>query len=190
MSFEILEYPLKKWILDVVDDKKIESEIFDLLGEPDICLKYPSLILYDVDTLIEHEPYNLVVKLEIIDRNDAEYKFDLKSFAECRKVSGQLLGILHDSNTVLQMIVKTIDAKWVKMFELDKMYVAFMNGMKLKLCYEGNDQSIIKRISNLYMYGFRTTIEYENDSSSDSDDEDDIEAVKKILSDLSNNSAT
>ncbi len=188
MSFEILEYPLKKWILDIIDDQKIGADMFDLLGEPDSYLKYPSLILQDVDKLNpDSEKFNLIVRMKVIDRNDTEYKFDLKQFAECRKVSSQLVGILHDSNAVLRMIVKTIDEKYVKMFELDKLYITLMNGLKLKLCYEGNDKKIIQRLSNLNMYGFVSEIEYINeddDDNDDDDDDDDFEAVKKILADL------
>ena len=65
MSFEILEYPIKSWILSLIDDEKIKSEMFDLLGEPEVNLKYPSIILYDIENLIEHDKYNLVVKLEL-----------------------------------------------------------------------------------------------------------------------------
>jgi len=182
MSFEILEYPIKRWILDVVHDEKINSDLFDLLGEPDTLLKYPSIILYDIDNLVDHNVHNLVVRLGKVDRDDGLYKMDLKNFLSCRKVTDQLIGILNDSNVVLKMIVGSMDEKWVKMFELDKLYVTLMNGMKLKLCYEGNHSGIQKQISSLYLYGFYSEIEYENSDNDDSDD--DVETVKKILDEL------
>ena len=184
MSFEILEYPIKSWILSLIDDEKIKSEMFDLLGEPEVILKYPSIILYDIENLIEHDKHNLVVKLEQIDRNDSEYKLDLKNFNGCRKVCDQLIGILNDSNTVLKMIIAAIDKKWVEMFELDKLYVTMMNGMKLKLCYEGNDEGIQKKISQAYLYGFQTSIEYEGEEDDD-DEEDDDQIISKVLEELS-----
>lgn len=180
MSFEILEYPLKKWILDIIDDAKIKSDIFDLLGEPELTLRYPSIILYDVDTLIDHKKHDLVVKFGQVDRNDAEYHMDLKHFSSCRKVTDQLIGILNDSNVILKMIIQTIDKKWIDMFELDKLYVSMMNGLKLKLCYDGNNDVVINKISILYMYGFHSEVEYEEEDS-----DDDIESLKKILTELS-----
>lgn len=180
MSFEILEYPLKRWIIDVIDDEKTKPELFDLLGEPDFSLRYPSIILYEIDNLPDHRKHDLVVRFEQIDRNDAQYCLNLRHFSSCRKVADQLIGILNDSNTVLHMIVKTMDEKWVKMFELDKLYVTMMNGMKLKLCYDGNDQAIQKKISMLYMYGFICDVEYDNDEDSD----DEVESLKKILGEL------
>ena len=185
MSFEILEYPIKSWILSLIDDEKIKSEMFDLLGEPEVNLKYPSIILYDIENLIEHDKYNLVVKLEQIDRNDSGYKLDLKNFNKCRKVCDQLVGILNDSNIVLKMIVTAIDKKWVEMFELDKLYVTMMNEMKLKLCYEGNDEGIQKKISQAYLYGFQTSIEYEGEEEDDDDEEDDNQIISKVLEELS-----
>lgn len=181
MSFEILEYPIKRWILDIVHDEKINSELFDLLGEPDTFLKYPSIILYDVDNLVDHDSHNLVVRLGKIDYNDNSYMLDLKNFNGCRKVIDQLVGILNDSNVVLKMIVGSMDEKWVKLFELDKLYIKLMNGLKLKLCYEGINQDIQRHISSLYLYGFQSEIEYDDD---DDDSDDDVETVKKILDEL------
>jgi len=182
MSFEILEYPIKRWILDAVHDEKINSELFDLLGEPDTFLKYPSIILYDIDNLVDHNTHNLVVRLGKVDRDDGIYMFDLKNFSSCRKVVDQLIGILNDSNVLLKMIVGSMDEKWVKMFELDKLYITLMNGFKLKLCYEGNHAGIQEQLSSLYLYGFHSEIEY-NDSDAD-DSDDDVETVKKILDEL------
>jgi hypothetical protein len=186
MSFEILEYPIKSWVLSLIDDEKIKSDMFDLLGEPEVVLKYPSIILYDIENLVEHDKHNLVVKFEQIDRNDSEYKLDFKNFNKCRKVCDQIIGILNDSNTALKMIISAVDKKWVEMFELDKLYITMMNGMKLKLCYEGNDEGIQKKISQAYLYGFQTSTEYENESDGESDDEeDDDQIISKVLGELS-----
>ena len=189
MSFEILEYPIKTWILELIDDEKIKSDIFDLLGEPDVMLKYPSMILYDIDNLVDHKKHDLVVRIDKIQRSD-DYLLDLKNFSSCRKVCDQLIGILNDSNIVLQMIVKTIDKKWIEMFEFDKLYITLMNGMKLKLSYDGSDKIIEKKISSLYMLGFKSEIEYaggnnDDNENNESDNEvNDEEMIKQILSEI------
>ncbi len=201
MSFEILEYPFKCWILDIIDDEKIKSDIFDLLGEADLSLRYPSIMLYDIDNLIEDKSISqnehvLIVKLEKIDRFDNQYCLDLKNFSGCRKVAEQVIGILNDSNAVLKMIIKSIDVKWRTMFDLDKLCVTLMNGMKLKLSYDGNDIKIQEKTNLLYNYGFQCKIEYKNNEGDKEEngsgceengsgcEDDEIEDLKKILSEL------
>ncbi len=182
MSFELLEYPIKSWIIDLIDDEKYKSEIFDLLGDPDVDIRYPSIILYNIEDLVDHDAHQLVAKIEKISKNDTDYRFDLKTFAACNTVAADLIGILKEANAVLKYIIKHTDDKLVELLGLDKLSVKLVNHMKLEMCYDGKDESMIKKIIALPHYGFKTSIVYENgegaasdnsDSNSDSDNEND-----------------
>jgi hypothetical protein len=182
MSFDILEYPIKSWIVDLIDDEKIKSEIFDLLGDPDIDIRYPSIILYNIEDLVTHDEHHLVAKIEKIEKAE-DYKFDLKTFAKCNTVTSDLIGILRESNAVLKYIIKHTDEKIVKLFDLDMLKVKLINDMKLELYYEGKDEFIIKKIKELPYYGFKTSLLFKNyddqDSTYDSDEE-----LKNVLDSL------
>lgn len=177
MSFEILEYPLKLWVIKLIDDEKDKSDIFDLLGESNISLKYPSNILETKS--VKH---CLTVKIREIERNE-QYVFDLKSFKSSRKVSEQLIGIMNDASKVLGLIIKSIDQEMIKKYDLDKLYVMICDNLKIRLCYEGDRDDIKKNIGQLSYLGYQTTIDYPDDNS-DEDDEDDEQIIKNILNEL------
>lgn len=191
MSFEVLEYPIKNWIVDIIDDKQIKSEIFDLLGDPDVDIRYPSMILYKIDDvdLISHDPHHLVAKLEKIQRVD-DYKFDLKEFVRCQTVMNQLVAILREADAVLKFIIKHTEDSFVSLFELDKLSVKLVNGMKLELCYSGKDTIISEKIKSLYQYGFVTKIVYDTISKlptnpfAGHESDDDINDTKEALNSL------
>lgn len=186
MSFDILEYPIKSWIVDLIDDEKIKSEIFDLLGDPDIDIRYPSVILYNIEDLVTHDEHHLVAKIEKIEKSE-DYKFDLKTFAKCNTVTSDLIGILREANAVLKYIIKHTDEKFVTLFSLDMLKVKLVNDMKLELYYEGTDKSIIQKINKLPYYGFKTSLLFVNDNDDDDDQDsayDSDEELKNVLDSL------
>ena len=82
MSFEILEYPLKQWIIELIDDKKIKSDVFDLLGEPDFDIRYSSDMLYNIDDLVEHEKHNLIITIIPIKITILVKKYEINNVLE------------------------------------------------------------------------------------------------------------
>ena len=172
MSFEILEYPLKQWIIELIDDKKIKSDVFDLLGEPDFDIRYSSDMLYNIDDLVEHEKHNLIITIIPIDR-DTEYKFDLFNFAKCQTIHNQLIGILREADAVFKYIIKHTDENITKIFGLDKLSVKLTNNLKLELCYNGNDKDIDKKVKKMQYYVYNSEIVYTDDNDGNDNNSDD-----------------
>lgn len=189
MSFETLEYPLKLWITSIIDDAQIKSDLFDLLGNPNLEMRYSSLLLYTVENLVKHDAHNLVVKLKVVDEN---YKFDLGAFSVCNTISSQLISILKESDAVLKYIIGHVERKYIDMFDLDKLSVKLENGMRLVLHYDGKDVNIKKNVAAAPNYGFVTSIVYDDDAESgsdhdasqDSESDGDGDDLKNILDEL------
>ena len=177
MSFELLEFPLKSWIVSIIDDSKIKSDIFDLLGDPDYELRYPNNMLYKIEDVENADDSNMVVKLKPVDES---YVIDMKTFSDCKTIFVQLTDILKSANDIFKYIVDHIDPKYVEIYQLDKLSVVLSNGMKISLQYSGDDVDIQKKVKAVNAYGFVTEIVYDDN---DSDDEND-DGLKDILNEL------
>ena len=161
--------------------------IFDLLGDPNIELRYPSVMLYKIDDLVPHRKHHLVVKLEPLD-NASDYKFDLGTFSNCSTISNQLISILKESDAVLKYIVNHTEKKYIEMFDIDRLSVKLENGMKLVLHYNGLDASIQKNVFAAPNYGFVSRIVFDNGDADNEDGDDDEENedddLKNVLDEL------
>ena len=179
MSLQILEYPIKKWVIDLIDDAESKSKIFDLLGNPNFDIRYPSVMLYSIDNLVEHEKHSLVVSISNISKSE-DYKLDLGEFASCNVINNQIVSILRDADAVFKRILSGIDKGYVKLFELDKMNVSLTNGLRLTLNYSGADENLKKKVDALDNYVFVSSIIYDYE---DEEEEDDSE-LKNVLDEI------
>lgn len=180
MSMQILEYPIKKWVINLIDDPETKSKIFDLLGHPNIDIRYPSVMLYSIDNLVEHEKHSLVLSIDAVAKSD-EYKLDLGEFASCNVITNQVIGILRDADAVLKKILSTVDKIYVKLFELDKLSVSLTNGLRLTLNYSGADIDKKKKVESLDDYVFKSEIIYDEETS---DNEEADNELKDVLDEI------